>query len=64
MKNMGGGLFLLNQTCQGPEIFKGEIFTFGNFLKVPPHHGWGANKILISRTSIFAFLLGNFKNKK
>ena len=30
--NGGGG----SQTCQGAEIFKGEIFTFEKFIKVPP----------------------------
>ena len=51
------------QTCQGAETFKGETFTFGKFLKVPPTIGWAGKKILISRSSktpIFAFLLCNF----
>ena len=51
------------QTCQGAETFKGEIFTFGKFLKVPPTTDWAVKKLLISRSSqapIFAFLLCNF----
>ena len=58
--------FFTLRPVKGAEVFKGEIFTFRNFLKMPPT-GWAAKEILISRSSkmpLFAFLLCNFKNKK
>ena len=51
------------QTCQGAEIFKGEIFTFRNCLKVLPTISWVAKKILSSRSSKMPIFV-NFRIKK
>ena len=35
-KSLNNNVRSHNQTYQDAEVFKGEIFTFGNFLKMPP----------------------------